>query len=90
MLFSEGMRKEDLIAYANRDWAGNERSKWQFRAKQAREMTATEKLAIGDALRHHAYSLHPHWPTAEHRAEDLAVHIRVSECLRSVDPKRGR
>ena len=84
------VRKEDLIAYANRDWAGNERRKRELMAQQAREMTAGRKLAMGDSLRRYAYSFHPDWPTAEHRAEDLAVHIRVSECLRSVDLRRDR
>lgn len=78
------VRKEDLIAYANRDWAGIERSKRELMAQQARAMTVTERLAAGDELRRYAQMLHPQWPTPEDRAADLAVHIRVSESLRSV------
>ena len=84
------VRKEDILAYVNRDWAGNEKRKREFMAQQAREMTAAEKLAAGDALRRHAKMLHPHWPTAEDRAADLATHVRVSEALRSVASIRRR
>lgn len=82
--YSRDVRKEDLIAYANRDWAGNERRKREFMAQQACAMTVTERLAVGDELRRYAQMLHPEWPTAEDRAADLAVHLRVSESLRSV------
>ena len=84
------VRKEDLIAYANRDWAGIERGKRELMAQQARQMTVTEKLAFGDQLRRYAQMLHPEWPTAEDREADLAVHIRVSESLRSVVRTRRR
>jgi len=78
------MRKEDLIAYARRDWQAIAASKRQRWAEQKSQMTAAEALSVGDELRHHAYALRPGWPTEEDRRNDLASHIRVSEMLRSV------
>lgn len=84
------MRKEDLIAFAGRDWeaiAALKRSRW---AEQKSRMTAAEALAVGDRLREHVKALHPDWPTEEQRRDDLAVHIRVSESLRRVKLPDGR
>jgi hypothetical protein len=80
------VRKEDLIAYARRDWQAIAASKRQRWAEQKSQMTAAEALSVGDELRYHAYALRPGWPTEEDRRNDLASHIRVSEMLRSVKP----
>lgn len=90
MLFSRIVREDDLIAYAGRDWAAIEESKRRRWAEQKGRMTAAEALAVGDALRRHAALVRPDWPTAADREEDLAVHVRVSESLRSVDLSRRR
>jgi hypothetical protein len=84
------MRKEDFIAFAGRDWAAVAALKRRTWAESKRAMTPSEALAIGDELRRHAQALHPDWPTEEDRRADLAVHVRVSESLRRVQPKRGR
>jgi hypothetical protein len=84
------MRKEDLIAYARRDWQAIAASKRQRWAEQKSKMTAAEALSVGDELRHHAYTLRPGWPTEEDRRQDLASHIRVAEMLRSVKQPKGR
>jgi len=84
------MRKEDVIAFARRDWqaiAALKRERW---AEQKKRMSAAEALSVGDALRHHAYALRDGWPTEEDRQNDLAVHIRVSESLRRVKPPGSR
>lgn len=81
------MRKEDLIAYARRDWQAIAASKRQRWAEQKSRMSPAEALSVGDELRHHAYALRPAWPTEEDRREDLASHLRVSEMLRSVAAK---
>lgn len=78
------MRKEDLIAFARRDWEAIAALKRQRWAEQQSRMTPAELLEIGDRLRQHVKALHPDWPTEEQRREDLAVHIRVSESLRRV------
>ena len=88
MLFSAAVRTEDIIAFARRDWEAIAELKRRHWAEETSRMTAAEALALGDELRRHALALHPEWPTAEHRREDLAVHIRVSESLRRVGPRR--
>lgn len=84
------MRKEDILEYVNRDWAAVERMKRWAWSEASAKMTAADLLGIGDELRRHAHELHPDWPTKEHRREDLATHVRVSEALRRVKLPRGR
>lgn len=76
------MRKEDIIAFAQRDWEAIAERKRRYWAENA--MTADERLHIADELRRHARELHPDWPTPEQREEDLATHVRVGEALRRV------
>ena len=84
------MRKEDVIAFARRDWsaiAAVKRRRW---AEQKSQMTPADALAVGDELRHHVSALQSDWPTDEDRRKDLASHMRVSEMLRRVKPPYGR
>jgi hypothetical protein len=83
------VRKEDLIAFARRDWKAVAESKRRRWAAQKSHMTAGDALRLGDELRRHVSSLKPGWPSEADRADDIAVHIRVAESLRSVG-KRGR
>jgi hypothetical protein len=78
------MRKEDVIAFARRDWqaiAALKRRRW---SEQKSNMTAADALSVGDDLRHHVAALRDGWPTEEDRRDDFAVHLRVSESLRRV------
>ena len=80
------MRNEDIVAFARRDWqaiAALKRRRW---AEQKSRMTPTEALQLGDELRHHVSSFQAGWPSEEDRRADLAVHVRVSESLRRVEP----
>lgn len=43
-----------------------------------------EALHVADGLRQWYIARHPGWPDERSREEDLAVHIRVSEALRSI------
>jgi hypothetical protein len=84
------VRKEDVIAFARRDWraiAALKRRRW---AEQKRHMTPAEALRIGDELRHHVSALRSGWPTKEDRRKDLAVHVRISESLRLAKPPHRR
>ena len=84
------MRKEDVIAFVQRDWnaiAALKRRRW---AEQKSRMTPADALAVGDELRHHVSALRSDWPTDEDRRQDLASHIRISEMLRRVKPPYGR
>jgi hypothetical protein len=84
------LRKEDVLAYARRDWAAFERMKRERQVEQMSRMQPADALEVGDALRHHAQALHPDWPTEDDRRKDLAVHLRVSESLRSVAATKRR
>jgi hypothetical protein len=78
------MRKEDLIAFANRDWkaiAESKQRRWDA-------LTPEQALQLGDALREHAKALNPDWPTPEDREADLEAHARVSEMLRRAGTRR--
>jgi hypothetical protein len=75
------MRKEDLIAFARRDWqaiADSKRRRW---ADQKSRMQPADALVVGDALRQYVSALREDWPTEEDRRNDLAAHIRVSKSL---------
>lgn len=78
------MTREDVVAFATRDWAGMAASKADYWASRKATMTPVEALSLGADLRQHALALRPDWPSREDRAADTAVHRRVSEALRAV------
>lgn len=84
------MRKEDLIAFARRDWSAIAAVKRQYWAEEKARMTAADALEVGGALRQHVKALRTDWPTEEDRRNDFASHIRLSEMLRRIKPPNGR
>jgi hypothetical protein len=78
------MRREDLIAFARRDWASVASVKDRFWVEQKRRMTPTEALQLADSLRSSVASRRRDWPSDDERQSDLETHIRVSENLRRV------
>ena len=84
------MRKEDVIAFASRDWSAIAASKRRRWSEQKSRMNPAEVLSVGDELRHHASAHRSDWPTDEDRKDDLAVHVRVSESLRRVQRTGSR
>jgi hypothetical protein len=78
------MKREDIRAFAGRDWAAIADAKAAFWAERKRSMTAAEALATAEMLRQHALQVKPGWPDADERAADMALHVRVSEALRAV------
>jgi hypothetical protein len=87
----DGMvRRDDVLAFARRDWAAVEAEKARFWVERKASMSPSEALAVGDALRRHAQALKPGWPDSTERASDLAVHRRVSEALNAVARYRAR
>lgn len=76
--------RDDILAFARRDWSQVAAAKAGFWRDQKRELSALEMLALGDELRLHAQRVRPDWPTEADRAADLAVHHRVAEALRAV------
>jgi hypothetical protein len=84
------MRRQDIAAFARRDWAAVADAKSRYWARRKRTMDADQALAVGETLRQHARSLKPDWPDADERAADLSLHVRVSEALRAVSAHRAR
>jgi hypothetical protein len=82
------MKREDIRAFAGRDWAAIADAKAAFWAERKRSMTAAEALATAEMLRQHALQVKPGWPDADERAADMALHVRVSEALRAVPTDR--
>jgi hypothetical protein len=84
------MKREDIRAFAGRDWAAIAEAKAAFWAERKRSMAAAEALATAEMLRQHALVAKPGWPDADERAADLSLHVRVSEALRAVPANRCR
>jgi len=76
--------RDDILAFARRDWSQVAEAKTGFWRERKRGVSAEEMLAIGDQLRRHVQSVRPEWPSEGERADDLAVHLRVAEALRAV------
>ncbi len=86
----DAMRRQDIVAFATRDWAAAADAKARYWAERKRSMAADQALAVGEKLRQHARSVKPGWPDADERAADLSLHVRVSEALRAVSSHRTR
>jgi hypothetical protein len=72
------MKRQDIVAFARRDWAALAEAKSSYWAERKRSMAADQALAVGDSLRRQVREIKPCWPDAGERAEDLAIHLRVS------------
>jgi len=84
LLSSIGMRREDLIGFARRDWPSVAAMKDRFWVEQKRGMTPGQALQLGDELRTSVTSRRGDWPSDDERRSDLETHARVSESLRRV------
>jgi hypothetical protein len=82
------MRREDILAYVNRDWRAVAESKERFWAERKKRMTPAEAVAFADDWRAYVAQRRPDWPSSEERNADLATHARVSEMLRRAGPAR--
>jgi hypothetical protein len=80
------MKRSDLRAFAERDWAAVADLKVAYWANLNTSAPGLA-TAVGDELRRHAIALRPKWPTAQDRREDLATHTRVAAALKSVSIK---
>lgn len=81
------MTREDLVAYATRDWSAAADAAPGYWRERKRRLGVAEALRVGAQLRLHVAALRPDWPRAEDRAEDLAAHQQLAEWLRSVSAR---
>lgn len=84
------MRREDLIAFARRDWASIAAMKESYWAELKPGMTAAEALRVSGELRAAVTGWRADWPSEEERRLDLETHARVSENLQRVFPSWPR
>ena len=84
------MHRQDLLAFANRDWALVAEAKAEFWKERKSCLSPGDVLAIGDQLRRHARAVRPDWPRDDDVAADLVVHLRVTEALRAVPTRLDR
>lgn len=76
---------DDLVSgLLDRPWRELEALETEHWRRLKKERGLGEGLRIADELRRHVLSVRPDWPSEEERAEDLAVHVRVSAELRRV------
>jgi hypothetical protein len=71
-----GWKKEDVLAFRDRDWSAFERA----------PVTRDPQSCIRLAGSLHAQVRHacPDWPTDDERAADLDAHVRLSETFRRI------
>jgi hypothetical protein len=81
------VNRQDLLAFAHRDWSLIAEAKTEFWQDHKRDHTPDDILAVGEQLRQHARAVRPDWPSDSERAPDLAVHLRVTEALRAVSTR---
>ena len=82
--YDRPMTREEILAFAKREWAAVADAKVQYWAERKRSMAAADALAVGEMLRQHARQVKPGWPDQDERTADLAAHAHLSEALRAV------
>jgi hypothetical protein len=82
------MERSDLIAYARRPWGLLAEADAEHWLARKRELGPAEGSRMAGELYALVTLQRPDWPCREERDADLAIHVRVSEALRSVAPSR--
>ena len=78
-----------MIAYVERDWSAVAEEKERFWANRLATADPLEAIEIAEELRMEALAVHPDWPSAEERLEDLKAHEALSELMRRAAPSRA-
>lgn len=81
MLSSPTMKREDLIAYARRDWSVLAELKREFRRARA-DRGAEASFAAVDALRAQVHAMRPDYPSEADRQADLDAHVLLADRLK--------
>jgi hypothetical protein len=76
------VKKEDLIAFARRDWAALAEVKREFQRARVAARGAVVHFEIVDMLRAQVHAQRPNFPSAEEREADLLAHVQLAERLR--------
>jgi hypothetical protein len=78
------MRRQDLIAFAARDWPAIAESKARHWLERKRRLGTAEAFRVAAELRRFVMVTRPEWPGSDERAADLERHAAVAESLRRV------
>jgi hypothetical protein len=73
--------KEEIVAYARRDWGAVEELKRRHWVERKRTMTPLEALELAEGLRRSVRELRPDWPSEAERNADLDCHVRLARRL---------
>ncbi len=84
------MKAEDVLPFLNRDWSRVERAKLRYWRDRKRRMGRLEGVVVSDDLRKQVLAMHPEWPSAADRTEDLRAHVQLSDRMRRIDDALGR
>ena len=79
-----GMRRQDLIDFAHRDWPAIAELKAAHWLERKRRFGRDEAFRVADNLRRHVAAARPDWPDEAERVADVASHVAVGESLRRV------
>ena len=75
------IKKEQIKAFAERDWGKIAELDSSYWASEYRCNGAVSSLKVADALRQHMKSVRPEWPDEAARAADLQHHIKMKRLL---------
>jgi len=79
-----GVRRQDLIDFAERDWSAIAEVKADHWLERKRRLGSAETFRIADELRRYVAITRPDWPDDAERSADIASHVAVGERLRRV------
>jgi hypothetical protein len=83
------VKRSEVQAFLDRDWAGIERAKRTHWSARRRAGGLAEATRVMSGLRAHASRLRPDYPTPADREADLETHRRVAAALARC-PRPGR
>jgi hypothetical protein len=84
------VRRQDLIDFAQRDWAAVAELKADHWLERKRRFGRDEAFRVAAELRRAVAMTRPEWPDEAERAADIASHAAVAESFRRVRDVRPR
>ncbi len=73
--------RDRVRAFLDHDWRAAESHKERYWAEWKTKHGPAAGLRVAEALRAHARSARPDWPSEAERREDLETHLRLIEVI---------
>ncbi len=83
------MNLKGAADFLERDWSLLAAEKERFWARALASADPAEAFRIAEELRQEALLLHPDWPSAEDRLQDLRAHEALAELMTRATPSRA-